>query len=498
MTMNLKRSSGILMPISSLPSQYGIGTLGEAAFRFADFLKSAGQTCWQLLPLGPTGYGDSPYSSFSAYAGNPYFIDLGCLCRDGLLEMGDIDGVDWGNDPRNVDYGKIYARRWEVLRKAFRAGWPRDRQAVLAFAEENGRWLPDYALFMALKQHFGMRPWTYWADKDIRTRHPESMARYQALLEDDMRFFTYLQFLFFRQWHTLREYAGSRGIRLIGDLPMYVAPDSADVWAEPENFLLDEQNLPREVSGVPPDRFSADGQLWGNPIYDWQRMREDGYSWWIRRIAGSKRLYDILRIDHFRGLESYWSVPYGAKTSKAGRWVKGPGMDFVRIIRDWFAGVPIIAEDLGLMTPEVGQLMAESGFPGMKVLAFAFGDGEASGYLPHNYGHNCVCYVGTHDNETIIQWWDTADRRDVAFARRYLAIHDDEGFNWGVIRGGMSSVADLFVVQMQDCLGLGGEARMNIPGTETGNWRWRLLPGEADDVLAAKLYEYTKMYGRCE
>jgi 4-alpha-glucanotransferase len=493
----MNRASGILMPISSLPSRYGIGTLGREAYAFADFLKASGQRIWQMLPLGPTGYGDSPYSSFSTYAGNPYFIDLTMLCEDGLLSPEELETIDWGENPSMVDYGKIYENRFAVLSRACDAGYHRDRGEVEAFVAENRGWLPDYALFMALKRRFGMKSWTEWPDEDIRMRRPGSVERYTGELAADVRLFTYIQFLFYKQWNALRDYVHSQDIEIIGDLPIYVALDSADVWAEPGSFQLDERNVPECVSGVPPDYFCEDGQLWGNPIYNWERMRLDGYGWWIRRMEGAKKLYDIIRIDHFRGFESYWSVPYGAETAAEGHWEKGPGMSLVGVLRDWFAGTPIIAEDLGFMTPEVKSLLTESRFPGMKVLEFAFDSREPSNYLPHTYEHNCVCYVGTHDNETLTQWLRGADREDLCYASRYLGLNNAEGKAWGVIRGGMSSVADLFVMQMQDCLGLGASARMNIPGTSQGNWRWRLLPGQADEKLAEKLLMYAQMYGRC-
>ncbi len=493
----MQRKSGILMPISSLPSKYGIGTLGLEARRFADFLASAGQGVWQLLPLGPTGYGDSPYSAFSTYAGNPYFIDLEQLIDDGLLKLSELEPLNWGDDARNVDYGKIYEQRFDILGLACGRGWERDEAQVAAFCEENRGWLPDYALFMALKRHFGMASWTLWPDEDVRLRRPEAMERYSTLLGDDVRLFTYIQYLFYSQWEQLREYVHALDIKFIGDLPIYVALDSADVWADPKSFLLDEKNIPTCVSGVPPDYFSKDGQLWGNPIYDWDRMREDGYGWWIRRMEGAGKLYDIVRIDHFRGFESYWSVPYGEKTARRGVWKKGPGMSLVAVLRDWFHATPIIAEDLGFMTEAVQNLLTESGFPGMKVLEFAFDHREPSNYLPHTYTNNCVCYIGTHDNETLMQWYDAAPDEDKEYAGQYLGLNEAEGVSWGMIRGGMSSVADLFIVQMQDYLLLGEESRMNIPGTAQGNWRWRLLPGEASDELAEKLLSYTKLYGRC-
>ena len=490
----MDRHSGILLHISSLPSPYGIGTLGREAYAFADFLRAAGQKYWQLLPLGPTSYGDSPYQSFSTFAGNPYFIDLDLLAEDGLLSSSDL-AADWGGDPRQVDYGKIYAARFGLLRRAFQTGYPRDREAVEAFSREN-KWLDNYALYMALKARFGMKSWLDWPDEDLRLRREKALEQAREELAEDIRFYVYLQHLFFKQWDALREYIHSLGIRIIGDLPIYVAMDSADVWAEPEFFQLGEGNVPTEVSGVPPDYFSADGQLWGNPLYDYERMKADGYGWWIRRVEGAGRLFDVIRIDHFRGLESYWAVPYGETTAKNGRWRKGPGMDLVGTLTSWFPGLSFIAEDLGFLTPEVHRLLADSGLPGMKVLEFAFDAREPSNYLPHTYDRHCVCYVGTHDNETVEQWRWQADRADVTFARKYLGLNDAEGFHWGMIRGGMASVADTFVVQMQDCLGLGPEGRMNTPGTGWGNWRWRLLPGEASPALAKKLYHYTRMYGR--
>ena len=491
----MDRSSGILLPISSLPTRYGIGTMGREAYAFADFLHAAGQKYWQLLPLGPTSYGDSPYQSFSTFAGNPYFIDLEMLAEDGLLDLAELERTDWGGNPRYVDYGKIYESRFTVLRQAFQQGYPRDREAVEAFRKENP-WLDNYALYMAVKGSFGMKSWLEWPDEDIRLRRPEAMERYSRELAEDVAFYSYLQYLFYRQWDALRDYIHSLGIQIIGDMPIYVAMDSADVWAEPEFFQLGEGLVPTEVSGVPPDYFTADGQLWGNPLYDYARMKEDGYDWWIRRVAGAGRLFDIIRIDHFRGLESYWAVPYGEATAKNGRWRKGPGMALVGVLTRRFPDIQFIAEDLGFLTPAVHSLLRRSKLPGMKVLEFAFDTREPSNYLPHTYGRNCVCYVGTHDNETVVQWREKADRGSVTMARKYLGLNEAEGFHWGMIRGGMSSVADTFVVQMQDCLGLGAEGRMNTPGTLGGNWQWRLLPGEASPALAKKLYLYAHLYGR--
>lgn len=492
----MERSSGILLPISALPSPYGIGSMGKAAYDFIDFLVKAEQKWWQILPVGPTSYGDSPYQSFSTFAGNPYFVDLETLCKEGLLEQAEIDAVDWGSDPAKVDYQKIYEGRFNLLEKAKQRGWEKDAEEIKKFTEENKGWLPDYALYMALKRYFGMKAWTEWEDEDIRLRKEDALAKYRRELADDMELFIYIQYLFFRQWNALRAYAKEKGIGIIGDMPIYVAMDSADVWAEPKFFQLDEKNVPHEVSGVPPDAFSADGQLWGNPLYDWDAMKADGYGWWIRRIDGAAKLYDVLRIDHFRGLESYWAVPYGDTNAKNGHWVKGPGMDLVSVLKNWFPNVSFIAEDLGYLTPEVQQLLKDSEFPGMKVLEFAFDSREPSDYLPHTYTSHCVCYVGTHDNETVMAWKDAAAPEDIAMAIKYLGLNEEEGFHWGILRGGMSSVAELFVAQMQDFLGLGAEARMNTPSTLGGNWQWRLKEGQITEELTAKIAEMTRLYGR--
>jgi len=492
----MERSSGILLPISALPSPHGIGTLGKAAYDFVDFLAKAEQKWWQILPVGPTSYGDSPYQSFSTFAGNPYFVDLEILCEEGLLEQAEIDALDWGSDPAKVDYEKIYNSRFLLLAKAKQRGWDKSAEEISKFTEENKSWLPDYALYMALKRHFGMKAWTEWEDEAIRLREEHALAKYRQELAEDMELFIYIQYLFFKQWNALRGYAKEKGIGIIGDLPIYVAMDSADVWAEPKFFQLDEKNVPYEVSGVPPDAFSADGQLWGNPLYDWDTMKADGYSWWIRRIGGAANLYDIIRIDHFRGLESYWAVPYGDTHARNGRWVKGPGMDLVSVLKNWFPNVSFIAEDLGYLTPEVVQLLQDSEFPGMKVLEFAFDSREPSDYLPHTYTSHCVCYVGTHDNETVMAWKDAAAPEDIEMAVKYLGLNEEEGFHWGIIRGGMSSVAELFVTQMQDFLALGAEARMNTPSTLGTNWQWRLTEGQITETLTSKIAEMTRLYGR--
>lgn len=493
----MTRSSGILMPMSSLPSPYGIGTMGKAAYEFIDFLKAAGQKYWQLLPMGPTSYGDSPYASFSTFAGNPYFIDLDMLVEEGLLEKKDLKGIRWNVKKDRVDYGLIFQSRFKVLRKAFQNGREALAEEITAFRRENAGWLEDYALFMAVKGKFNLAGWTQWPDEAIRLHKPEAVEKYARELKEEVDFYVFMQFLFFRQWEALRAYARENGIQFIGDIPIYVAMDSADVWSAPQYFQLDGENVPTEVSGVPPDAFTEDGQLWGNPLYDWDAMAADGYGWWIRRIDGAKKLYDVIRIDHFRGLESYWAVPYGAETAKEGQWRPGPGMKLVGVLASWFHDISFIAEDLGYVTPEVKALLADSGFPGMKILEFAFDAHGESDYLPHRCTQNSVCYMGTHDNDTVQGWLETMSEEDLDFASRYMHITEDEGWCWGLIRTGMATASNLFVVQMQDVLELPAGCRMNTPGTSAGNWQWRMLPGLLTEELAEKLLTYTKTFRRC-
>ena len=493
----MERCSAILMPISSLPSPYGIGSFGKAAYDFADFLHAAGQTCWQVLPLGPTSYGDSPYQSPSTFAGNPYFIDLDTLVEEGLLLPEEVAAHAWGDDPRNVDYAAIYNARFDVLARAKARGWERDREAVAAFQAEQAGWLPDYALFMALKRHFGMKSWLDWPDEDARLRRPEALEHWREALREDVEQFTYLQFLFFRQWTALKQYVNDLGIKFIGDLPIYVALDSADVWADPGLFQLDARGFPTEVSGVPPDYFNEDGQLWGNPLYNYDAMERDGFGWWIRRVDGARRMFDVIRIDHFRGFESYWAVPYGDATARRGRWVKGPGMKLVGVLTGWFRDIEFIAEDLGYATPEVAKLLKDSGMPGMKVLEFAFGPDGQSDHLPHRHTFNTTCYTATHDNAPLALWKKTeATRKELAFAKAYGGFGAGRDFNDGVIRLGMRSPAKLFVAQMQDWLELAEGCRMNTPGTLGGNWTWRALPGEADPALAKRIREITRVFDR--
>ncbi len=490
------RASGILMHITSLPGPNGIGSLGKPAFDFVDFLTRAGQSCWQVLPLNPTGFGDSPYQSFSAFAGNPYLIDLEELVERGLLPRQEIDSVVWSHTPNRVDYGILSQNRNAVLRHAWDRFKEQPDPAFHEFVRQEGYWLEDYALYMTLKEHFPGRGWQDW-DTPLRLREENALREYRQMLREDIHFQYFLQFLFDRQWQKLRAYAKEKGISIIGDVPIYVPLDSADVWAEPQLFQLDENRRPKLVAGVPPDAFSQDGQLWGNPLYDWEKMKVDGYGWWMSRLRKAAQMYDVVRLDHFRGFESYWAVPAGEVTAKNGFWKKGPKHDFIYTIQESLPGLSFIAEDLGCLTDEVRQLQRDSGYPGMKVLQFAFSPGEESIYLPHHHIPNSVCYTGTHDNQTMLQWFQEADPQTLDFAKKYMGLNREEGFVWGVIRNGMASVSDLFIAQMQDYLELGGEARMNFPGTMTDkNWTWRADCDMITGMLADRIREITGRYGR--
>ena len=487
------RESGILMHITSLPGPYGIGTMGKQAYAFVDFLKKAGQSVWQVLPLSPTGYGDSPYQSCSAFAGNPYLIDLDLLAEEGLLNREELVGVQWNTREDAVDFGLIYQNRSNFLRRAYSRF--SDNEALDLFIRENSSWLSDFALFMALREENGEKPWYLW-EESLKTRDPEAMWSARQRLKDSIRFYSFVQYLFYKQWLELLSYAHENGIRIIGDVPIYVPLDSVDVWSNPELFLLDKKLEPVAVAGCPPDAFAEDGQLWGNPLYRWDVMAEDGYGWWIRRLAAAGRLYDVVRLDHFRGFESYWSVPAGEETARNGQWIKGPGKDFIRVLKEKLPNISIIAEDLGFLTQEVLDLRDASGFPGMKILQFAFDANEPSEYQPHTYIQNTVCYTGTHDNMTTRQWFDTASPEALAYAVAYMHLTEEEGYVWGAIRTAMGSVSDLCVIPLQDYLGLGGEARMNFPGTTGINWFWRTEAGSYDDLLAEKICRMTKLYDR--
>ena len=496
-----RRGCGVLLPLFSLPSPYGVGTLGQAALSFLDRLAEARQSWWQLLPLGPTGYGDSPYQSLSSQAGNPYFIDLDLLADDGLLSADELAALP-AAAPEAVDYGQLFQYREDLLAQAYRraaaqAGlWARFR----AFAEDNRDWLEDYALYAALKREFGCRPWYQWPEP-LRSRRGWALEQARQTYADSIDRQRFYQFLFFRQWQALRQAARQRGVRLLGDLPLYCAWDSADVWAAPEQFQLDAGGRPLAVAGCPPDDFTPDGQLWGNPLYDWERMRGDGFAWWRRRLRCAAGLFDGLRLDHFRGLEAYWSIPNpadGQPSAAEGSWQRGPGAAFLQALARECPDTLIIAEDLGFLTPQVHRLRQQAGLPGMKVLEFAFGE-EDSPYLPHNYERNCVCYAGTHDNPPLLGWLAEAGPAEKARAREYLGAGpaaSDRELARGLLRAGLGSVARLFVLQLQDLLELGGEARINRPGSDSGNWRWRLRPGQFGAKEAAELARLTQIYGR--
>lgn len=476
------RGSGILMHITSLPSANGIGSLGKAAYEFADFLKKSGQSYWQILPVNPTGYGDSPYQALSAFAGNPYLIDLDMLCDEGLLKKEEYECIDWGNDEKQVDYGKLYKNRIPVLKNVTKRFVFSD--AYRLFCRENGWWLDDYARFMALKEKQDNKPWFEWQD---------SKEEYDS---ETAEFYRILQFLFYKQWVELKKYVNSLGIRIIGDLPIYVAHDSAEVWGSPQYFELNSQKKPINVAGVPPDGFSAEGQLWGNPVYDWEYLKNEGFEWWIKRISHALMVCDVVRIDHFRGFSSYYSVPYGSVNAVNGTWRKAPGAELFKAVEKRIGKANVIAEDLGFVDDDVKSLLRETGFPGMKILQFAFDSRESSDYLPHNYIKNCVVYIGTHDNDTLAGWLENSDKSDTEFAKKYLRLNEAEGTVYGVLKSAMASVADTVILTVQDLLGLDTHARMNTPSVPCGNWKWRCKSSDLSEGLSQTLYEMTKLYDR--
>lgn len=490
----MERASGILLPITSLPSRYGIGSFSKSAYHFVDQLKRAGQTYWQILPLGPTSYGDSPYQSFSTFAGNPYFIDLDALIREGVLTRKECRACDFGDRPETVDYGKLYRARFGLLRKAYERSEIYQDPAYQTFVAEQAYWLEDYALFMAVKNRFDGKAWMDWAE-DIRLRYDFALDYYREQCYFEIEFYKYLQFKFFEQWQKLKAYANEKGIRIVGDIPIYVALDSADAWAHPELFQFDETHLPSAVAGCPPDAFSDDGQLWGNPLYRWEYHRQTGYDWWARRMEHCYQLYDVVRIDHFRGFDEYYSIPYGDKTAGNGQWKKGPGMELFRALENRFGKREVIAEDLGLMTPTVEQLVRESGYPNMKVLEFAFDEKVDTTYLPHSYDKNCVVYTGTHDNDTVRSWYHQMSKKQKRFLSAYLNRQEipEEEISWELIRLAMMSTADLCIIPLPDYLGLGGEGRINHPSTVGCNWKWRLTEDQITPELLKRIRELTKI-----
>ena len=494
------RSSGILLSVTSLPSRYGIGCFSKAAYDFVDDLTEAGQTYWQILPLGPTSYGDSPYQTFSTIAGNPYLISLEDLIEEGVLTAQECDAVDFGTDPERVDYGKMSENRLTLLRKAYERSDISRNPDYRKFAEENRDWLPDYALFMALKKHFNNAAWTQWP-QDIRLRWGFALDYYRRELYFEIEFQQYLQFVFFSQWKKLKDYANEKGIKIIGDIPIYVAQDGVDRWTHAELFQVDEENNLSAVAGCPPDSFSADGQIWGNPLYRWDYHRATGYDWWINRLYHTFRLYDAVRLDHFRGFDEFFSVPVDAKSALEGHWEKGPGMELFEALRWRLGEQELIVEDLGLMTDSVRKLVKDSGFPNMKVLQFAFDPddiGAANDYLPHNYDRNCVVYTGTHDNETAAGWLARLTEKEMKQIRDYICDHEtpNEKLYLRIIAEAMKSSANICIIPAQDYLGLGNDARMNQPSTLSSNWSWRMKEGALTQELKETILTLTKRYGR--
>lgn len=488
------RTSGILMPVFSLPSPYGIGTFGKSAFDFIDFLKAGSQTYWQILPLNPTGFGDSPYQSFSSFAGNPYFIDLDILIKNGLLKAEEVAAVDFGNNYEEVDYEKQYKGRYPLLKLAFSRFKADDK--YLCFVKENAHWLDDYALFMSIKSAHCGDAWYNWSD-DLKVRDSTALEQAKTDYATDIAFHKFLQFEFNRQWTNLKEYANKNGIKIIGDIPIYVSLDSVDVWANTKQFQLDDTYTPKCVAGVPPDAFSADGQLWGNPLYDWHYMKSTDYAWWKGYLGHALKRYDTVRIDHFRAFESYFSISYGDTDAKGGKWIKGPNTDLFDALKQEFGcNLPIIAEDLGIITPAVRKMLDNTGFPGMKVLQFAFDGDNQNAYLPHNLNKNCVIYTGTHDNDTVMGWLSNADNATVKQAKDYLNYNADNGFNWAMIKAAMSSVANICILTMADLMGVGSEGRINTPSTLGNNWQWRIKSECLNPWLANILKENTELYGR--
>ena len=516
---HIMRESGILMPVSSLPGPYGIGCFGKAALEFVDFLAEAGQTIWQILPLSPTGYGDSPYQSCSAFAGNPYFIDLDALKAEGLLTAAQLKAEEWGENPLEVDYGTLYTSRYKVLRTAYQAWreqcagqhgcafyYPDD---YYAFTLANEAWLEDYALYMALKTEHQMKSWTDWP-REYRTRDAGALARFRAAHEEEIGFWKFLQYKFDTQWKAVKDYANAKGVKILGDIPIYVSADSVDAWVGGPLFELDGEGRFARVAGCPPDYFSADGQLWGNPLYHWPYHKQTGYAWWVQRVRHALGIYDLLRIDHFRGFDTYWAIPAGSSTACNGKWEIGPRMDLFNALEAALGKLPIIAEDLGELVPSVRELLADSTFPGMKVLQFAFGGGDNE-YLPHNHVKNCVVYPGTHDNTTLTDWWvNSATEKEKATAAAYLhltpckptakevaAVKPDDA-RIALIRAALGSVADRVIIPMYDWLGLGAQAHLNTPGKLGGNWTWRAADGFAKTTLAKRVLEECEVYCRAE
>lgn len=493
---SLGRGAGILLPISSLPSKYGIGTFGQEAYRFVDQLVDAQQTFWQVLPVGPTSFGDSPYQSFSAFAGNPYFIDLEYLVQEGLLTKEDIASREWGVEPSDVAYATIYNNRFDVLRIAYNNSEYKDTDEYVEFCENNTYWLDDYSFYMALKNKFDNKSWSDW-DEDIKFRKQDALDKYQKELQDDIDFWKFCQFKFYAQWMELKEYANEKGIQIIGDIPLYVSMDSSDVWVHGRLFELDERKNPINVAGVPPDCFSETGQRWGNPLYDWDAMEKENFTWWRERMKANAALYDVIRIDHFIGVVRYYRIPSECPTAMEGAWKKGPGKKLTDAIQESIGESKIIAEDLGLVVQSVRDLMEETGWPGMKIMQFAFDGSNVNSNLPHTYTNsNVLVYGGTHDNETLVGFFDGLEEEDMEYAYKYLGVSSKKEVPRAVIRSAYASTADVAIMQMQDILELDNTARMNLPSSVGQNWRWRLLPGQFTEEHMDWLKDLAETYGR--
>ena len=501
----MMRASGILLPISSIPSNYGIGCFSKEAYAFVDQLAEAGQKYWQILPLGPTGYGDSPYQSFSTFAGNPYFIDLEELIQRDLLTAAECAECDWGGSKSYVDYEKVYLSRFSLLRKAYRRFYQMDgkekelqliREEMEAFEKEQGFWLADYCLYMAIKDSLEGISWNQWPE-DLKTRKPEALAKAREELKEDISFYAFQQFWFYRQWNRLKKYANDRGIKIIGDLPIYVAFDGADAWANPDLFQFDEEATPAAVAGCPPDAFSATGQLWGNPLYNWAYHKKTGYAWWVRRVRHALGIYDLLRIDHFRGFDTYWAIPADSTTARTGKWENGPGMELFDALEAALGKLPIIAEDLGFITEDVYKMLADVGYPGMKILQFAFGEDSTNEHLPHNFtSSNCIAYTGTHDNETLKGWVSSQSSDTLKYCMAYLGVKKKKDIPKNIIKQTWASVAQTAIAQMQDFLNSDASARMNTPSTLGNNWQFRTSEDDFTDKLAKRILKLNKMYNR--
>ncbi|WP_167958955.1 4-alpha-glucanotransferase [Anaerosporobacter faecicola] len=492
----LTRGAGLLLPVSSLPSPYGIGTFGKAGYDFVDTLVEAKQIYWQVLPLGPTSYGDSPYQSFSAFAGNPYFIDLDTLIEEGILKKSEVEAYDWGQDDSKVDYEAIYNSRFHVLKKAFERSKHQTQKSYIQFCNENEYWLDDYSLYMAIKNHFESKEWLLW-DEDIRFRKPEAVASYQKKLKNDVDFWKFCQYKFYEQWFALKAYANKKGIQIIGDIPLYVAMDSSDVWVHGDLFELDERKKPINIAGVPPDCFSVTGQRWGNPLYDWNKMEQDDFSWWRKRMSASAKLYDVVRIDHFIGIVRYFRIPAECETAERGKYKKGPGSKLTKVIVESIGDAKIIAEDLGVIIPSVRQLMERTGFPGMKILQFAFNSGPESEYLPHNYKtSNTVVYGGTHDNQTLVGYLKNMEKKEEQYACEYLGVKRKNDIPDAVVKLAYASNAAVAIFQVQDILKLDDQARMNLPSSLGGNWQWRMTKGQLSQEDIMRLHTLADTYGR--